>query len=1059
MNYAYLFVDNLNNHSYITGLNELQASVSSLKRVENYDSIYAFNNETTGKNLGYFNRENIFHKHISLSRNYSGSNNINPISILVEKIISLMNFDENEDIVLLDIDTTFKKAIPKDFWNPNYVIFDNIEYPIMQWRNLDKVLPQIPWRQFDINFNSSFNMYNTGVIYIPKKFRRELCEKALKIVDYLNDNFDSAERHGGKLDEQIALSIVCHDTYGRFGNIKFSNEYIHHHWDDKQNGINWWKKSQYKEIDYSDFITKQTQNCLDLVTANSQYLTDKVIIDVGSNIGLFSKTIANTVQYKHIHLFEPCTRYLNESKSLLRNFSNITYNNFALSDSEKTETLYKSNENVGWNTLYTKDPVQGEGFLERMEPEVINTVKLDDYYKDIDDIGFIKIDVEGYERYVLEGALNLIKKFMPYILIEVAWGTDHPEWEKNKETYKKLFEMGYEPFDLDSIKGTNDILFRPVKSIKTTPESSQPNKNKLPISAGILSWKSNQTLRNTLESYKKNGLLDLVNDITILFQEVTDEDRKIANEYKIPFVGLDENIGIGKALIILAEIARTNNILFLEHDWELIENKETTFNRLSEGINLLDSGFNVVRYRHRKNPGYPLYSVQAYKGNELTHYDASTDLMSPHLMDCIHWVENPDQQFPDKISKQGEYFISTSRWSNFTNNPCMYKKDFYLKCVYLFKEGRGKDPELYKDFAANLTHYGSVEPWKHSLEVDIGYWWSRQNFKVAQGEGLFTHNDIQKYGLAEPITHLSTEKKRSISFIFAHRPNDSWSTPLSIVKEFKRLGWKTEIYSLFDNNDNYVDDKIRNDLLATKPDIIMHLDWGQHTSPILAELRKTGAYCIMESGDDPQRFNNNFIKAKWFDLILSPDIRCVEEYRKRGYNSEWWTHFSDTNTYYPLNVEPQYIAVCSRGIENGATIIDNLVKKYPGQIINQNGFWGDEHNKFLNSGEIVLQQSRYGEITRRIFEGMSCKKLVIADKLDMSTKIQDLFVDGKDIIFYTNEEDCIEKIFYYHNNKQEAERIAENGYNKVLNNHTQQQRVEFIINKWQQYKNGQNSNT
>jgi hypothetical protein len=32
------------------------------------------------------------------------------------------------------------------------------------------------------------------------------------------------------------------------------------------------------------------------------------------------------------------------------------------------------------------------------------------------------------------------------------------------------------------------------------------------------------------------------------------------------------------------------------------------------------------------------------------------------------------------------------------------------------------------------------------LERKIAYWWPRQNFKVAHNEGLFKHNDYQKYG-------------------------------------------------------------------------------------------------------------------------------------------------------------------------------------------------------------------------------------------------------------------------------------------------------------------------
>jgi len=570
----------------------------------------------------------------------------------------------------------------------------------------------------------------------------------------------------------------------------------------------------------------------------------------------------------------------------------------------------------------------------------------------------------------------------------------------------------------------------------------------LPISIGILSWNSSETLRNTLESYKKNGLLDIANDITLFFQEMSYNDVKIANEYGINYYPSHKNIGIGNAFIKLVELAKTENILLLEHDWELIEDKNTTFERLKAGIELLNSGYNVIRLRHRTHPGYPLYSQQAYQGKELNNYQEIIDLDSPHLMDCIHWVDYPEIKFSDKISKYKDHFISTSRWSIFTNNPCLYKKDFYFKKVYPFKEIKEKNPEYYKNFNNNLDYYGSVEPWKHSLEVDISYWWARQNFKVAWGEGLFTHNDIQKYGMSQ---YPPQNKQNSISFIFAHRPTDKWSIPLSIVNEFQRLGWKTTIYSLFNENNNYTNYNIF-DLLKTTPDIIMHMDWGQHNSPILKELKKTGAYCIMESGDDPQKFEDNSIKAPWFDLILSPDIESVEQYNKMGHNAKWWTHFSDTNIHFSLNEEPKYMAVCSRGMGNGAFIIDNLTQKYPNQIINQNGWEEKEHNQFLNSGKIVLQQSRYGEITRRIFEGMSCKKLVITDRLNNSTKINELFEENKDIIYYNNETDCLEKILYYNNNPEEAEKIAINGYNKVIQNHTQIQRVKFIIDNWKNFK-------
>lgn len=290
----------------------------------------------------------------------------------------------------------------------------------------------------------------------------------------------------------------------------------------------------------------------------------------------------------------------------------------------------------------------------------------------------------------------------------------------------------------------------------------------------------------------------------------------------------------------------------------------------------------------------------------------------------------------------------------------------------------------------------------------------------------------------------------SIAFIFAYRKTDEWSTPLSIVREFASRGWHTPIYSLFDDNDNYVDDNIHT-LLTSKPDIILHMDWGQHTSPILSKLRNTDAFCIMESGDDPQQFNRNVIKAPWFDLILSPDNNAVREYRKRGFNAEWWTHFADTRLHSPIEVQEEYIAVSSRGM-GSSPILDTLATKYPEQIKNQNGWEGREHTIFLNSGHIVIQDSRYGEITRRIFEGMACKKMVLADQLHEDTLLHTLFTDGEDIVLYSNLQDCINKIAYYSKHAEERELIAANGYQKVLQSHTQSHRVDLIIDKWKSYQ-------
>ena len=244
---------------------------------------------------------------------------------------------------------------------------------------------------------------------------------------------------------------------------------------------------------------------------------------------------------------------------------------------------------------------------------------------------------------------------------------------------------------------------------------------KLPLSIGILSWKSGQTLVNTLQTYFDRKFLHQVNDVCILFQEVSEQDKQIAEHFNIPYIGLNDNIGIGQGFIQLTEQAKTDNVMVLEHDWKLIEDAQITIDRVKSGIELLDNGYSCIRYRHRANPGHPHFSFQ-YQGRELDYYDDWHECTSPHLLDAIHWIEEPEKEFEGLIGKNGEYFTTTSRYGNWTNNPCLYKKDFYLKVIEPFM-GEGID-----------------------LERKIAYWWPRQDFKVVHGEGLFTHKDTAKYG-------------------------------------------------------------------------------------------------------------------------------------------------------------------------------------------------------------------------------------------------------------------------------------------------------------------------
>lgn len=291
-----------------------------------------------------------------------------------------------------------------------------------------------------------------------------------------------------------------------------------------------------------------------------------------------------------------------------------------------------------------------------------------------------------------------------------------------------------------------------------------------------------------------------------------------------------------------------------------------------------------------------------------------------------------------------------------------------------------------------------------------------------------------------------------ITFIYAYDSNEKWSTPLSLINEFKCRDWDVEIISIGSNKTGQYNDIELKKWIDSSPksDIVFFMDWGRFDSPLL-DKNLVDAFWIQESGDDPQNFERNYPKANRFHLTITPAANSYEEYIRRGINAMWIPHWADTAVQYPLNIAPQYVAVTTRGI-GGSEFLDYLTQWSDGMVGNRSGLDAEEHTKFLNSGLIVIQNSRWGEITRRLFEGMACGKMVLTDRLSAEASLDELFIENEEIVLYDDMFDCIEKMNYYNEHEEERERIAYNGMQKVLNNYTQIKVVDKLLKEYETYR-------
>lgn len=188
-----------------------------------------------------------------------------------------------------------------------------------------------------------------------------------------------------------------------------------------------------------------------------------IVLDIGANIGTYSIPLAKSHSDKFFCAFEPLPFiYQQLYKNIqINNLSNIKAFEFALSnDSGITvvERLPYNCGNIGGNSLDKKiSTMRVREYLKitpKLVPELIEMKKLDDLK--ISGINMIKIDVEGFELQVLQGAVETIKhNDNPPVMFE-AWVEPWYEVQRNK-VITFLRTIGYNSF---LFLGCDNIAFK-----------------------------------------------------------------------------------------------------------------------------------------------------------------------------------------------------------------------------------------------------------------------------------------------------------------------------------------------------------------------------------------------------------------------------------------------------------------------------------------------------------------------------------------------------------------------------------------------------------------------
>ncbi|MES2799897.1 MAG: FkbM family methyltransferase [Bacteroidota bacterium] len=171
---------------------------------------------------------------------------------------------------------------------------------------------------------------------------------------------------------------------------------------------------------------------------------DFVVVDIGANLGYFSKTFLRKAKNGKVISIEPIPQFYTILERFLKKFPNSIRYNVALGKEEGSITMVLPKSN---GMIRTGLPHIAEDEAEKKAnaTQEVKIVRGSELLSNLDRLDYIKCDIEGYELNVFEELKPILEKYQPIVQIEIA--------EKNQKAMLALFQsLGYTQFGIKDFK-------------------------------------------------------------------------------------------------------------------------------------------------------------------------------------------------------------------------------------------------------------------------------------------------------------------------------------------------------------------------------------------------------------------------------------------------------------------------------------------------------------------------------------------------------------------------------------------------------------------------------
>lgn len=228
-------------------------------------------------------------------------------------------------------------------------------------------------------------------------------------------------------------------------------------------------------------------------------------------------------------------------------------------------------------------------------------------------------------------------------------------------------------------------------------------------------------------------------------------------------------------------------------------------------------------------------------------------------------------------------------------------------------------------------------------------------------------------------------------------------------------------------------------------DLYFRIDHGDYKYDIPDDLRPSVFYAIDTHLDKPYKKIKK--QVNHYDIVFCVHRDGAYRLRKEAkVDTQWIPVACDPEIHRKLDLPKRYdIGFVGRGGKKftRAGRLRMLKEKYPNSFIGTSDF--RKMSEVYSMSRIGFNSSLRKDINMRVFEIMASGCFLLTDYIK-SNGFDELFVGGKHLVMYRNDKELMELVDYYLRNEMEREKIARQGYEWVVGNHTYFHRVQKMFN-------------